>query len=233
MFNRKTISQLMYRRTVIAKLSVGALFASLCVFLACSNHVYANHTDEPLSISKMGGDIDVDAAPHGADLQTMGGSIHLHSFGNSAKLKTMGGNIEVDDADGPLHATTMGGNIDVDAAADSLYATTMSGDVTAHVFASSSSSSRDIKLYSLNGEISLIVPKDFPMTVDIELAYTKDHTDEFRIISDVGLDTTRTTEWERDHGTPRKYIYAKGRVGSGQNHVVIHTINGNVRLKLQ
>ena len=32
-------------------------------------------------------------------------------------------------------------------------------------------------------------------------------------------------------GSPRKYIRAKGRVGSGLNHVVINTVNGDVILK--
>jgi len=32
-------------------------------------------------------------------------------------------------------------------------------------------------------------------------------------------------------GSPRKYIYATGRVGNGQNHVEIDTINGDVILR--
>jgi DUF4097 and DUF4098 domain-containing protein YvlB len=221
----------MFSHSVIAKLSMGTLFVSLAVFPACSTDANANRTDGAISISKMGGDIDVDEAPQGADLKTMGGNIHLGSVGKFATLKTMGGNIVVDAAAGPLHAATMGGNIDIGEAEGSLDASTMAGDITARLRGSSSRSSRDIELSSKAGEISLVVPKDFPITVEIELAYTKDHADEFRIVSDVGLDITRTAEWDYSHGSPRKYIYAKGHIGSGQNHVVIHTINGNVTLK--
>jgi hypothetical protein len=32
-------------------------------------------------------------------------------------------------------------------------------------------------------------------------------------------------------GTPRKYLYARGHTGNGQNHVIIKTIDGNVTIK--
>jgi hypothetical protein len=74
------------------------------------------------------------------------------------------------------------------------------------------------------------VPKDFPMTVEVTLAYTDNQESAFRVIDDLGLRQVKTDNWDKKHGTPRKYIYANGRVGSGQNRVVISTINGNVTL---
>ncbi len=160
----------------------------------------------------MGGDIGVDEAPGGASLLTMGGNIHLGTVGQNAKARTMGGDIEVDAASGSIQAVTMSGNI------------------TAQLLPSASNEARNIELSSNQGEISLVVPKNFPMTVEVTLAYTNNQAGEFRIMDNLGLQETRTNNWDIVHGTPRKYIYAKGRTGNGQNHVVIHTINGNVTL---
>ena len=64
-----------------------------------------------VNISKMGGGIDVQNAPHGANLSTMGGDIHVGDVASFAKVKTMGGSITIDHATGAVDATTMGGPI--------------------------------------------------------------------------------------------------------------------------
>jgi DUF4097 and DUF4098 domain-containing protein YvlB len=191
--------------------SVVAAVSVLLVALATPVTSFFRRDDKPLTIVKAGGDIDVDGAPQGADLVTMGGNIHVGRVDSYAKLKTMGG------------------NIDVDAASGSVQAKTLSGDIVAHIIGTSNDS-RDINLSSNQGEIKLVVPKDFPMTVEVTLAYTDNQDTAFRVIDDLGLRQVTTDNWDKKHGTPRKYIYANGRVGSGQNRVVISTINGNVTL---
>jgi hypothetical protein len=167
-----------------------------------------------VSISKAGGAIDVDEAPGGAKLFTMGGNIHLGAAGGDSRLKTMGGDIDVDAFTGSLHAVTMAGSIRARLASTERYA-------------------REIELSSNQGEIELTVPKGLPMNVEICLAYTDNQSEHYRVISDLPLQTTQTPDWNRWHGTPRKYIYAKGRTGNGATHVAITTINGNVRLAEQ
>jgi hypothetical protein len=46
MFNSKTSSRKMYRRAVIARLSLGALFAALCVLPACSINANDKHNSK-------------------------------------------------------------------------------------------------------------------------------------------------------------------------------------------
>jgi DUF4097 and DUF4098 domain-containing protein YvlB len=183
-----------------------------------------------ISISKMGGGIDVAEAPHGATLSTMGGDIHLVSVGEFAKVKTMGGNVTIDHAVAAVDATTMGGNITIKDVNGPVHATTMAGDITAHLVGSSSAQ-RDVHLTSNSGTITLIVPKDFPMDVRIKLAYTRNADKTFDIIDHMGLTHRQSADWDTSQGTPRKYIFAEGRVGSGQNYVEISTINGDVILK--
>lgn len=183
-----------------------------------------------ISISKMGGGIDVGSAPHGADLSTMGGDIHVGDVASNAKIKTMGGVITIDHATGPVDATTMGGGISIGHAEGSLKASTMGGDITARM-AGTSSTERDVELTSHGGTVTLTVPKDFPMDVRITLAYTKNAPKTYEIIDHIGLEQRETPDWDNSIGTPRKYIRAQGRVGSGLNHVVINTTNGDVILK--
>lgn len=136
--------------------------------------------------------------------------------------------MDVDHASGPIDATTMGGEINIGTSEGPVKATSMGGGITLHEVGSSGQQ-RDIQLTSKGGDIQLTVPKDFPMEVKITLAYTR--TDkQYRITQHAGLDVRESDNWDNSFGTPRKYIRARGIVGSGLNHVTIETINGNVTI---
>ena len=161
---------------------------------------------ETVQISTMGGDIDTEDAPDGADVMTMGGDIHVKSAGRFVRAKTMGGDIEIDAVDGWVSATTMGGNIDV-------AVTGGGGDVT---------------LTSMSGTIVLKVPPGFGMDLDLEIAFTKNSLKEYKITAPGAGTPTVTPEWDYDRGTPRKYIRKSGKVGGGGHKVTVRTINGNI-----
>ncbi|WP_348264858.1 DUF4097 family beta strand repeat-containing protein [Telmatobacter sp. DSM 110680] len=218
-----------------ALLLVGALPASLAGCRGYGSHFVdsgmsdsTKGTSGELIINKMGGGIDVANAPHGATLNTMGGGIHVGNVASFARIKTMGGGVDVDHASGSVDATTMGGEITIGTSEGPVKATSMGGGITVHEIGSSGQE-RDIQLTSKGGDIQLTVPKDFPMEVKITLAYTR--TDkQYRITQHAGLDVRESDNWDNSFGTPRKYIRARGIVGSGLNHVTIETINGNVTL---
>jgi DUF4097 and DUF4098 domain-containing protein YvlB len=192
--------------------------------------VHAATTSGPVSIHQMGGDINVNDAPEGANLANMGGNIHLTNVGSYANVKTMGGDIAIDHAKGSVDAATMGGKIVIGEATGPIKASTMGGEIRARMVGSSDGR-RDIELSSKGGTVTLIVPKDFPMEVKITLAYTQKAGAHFRIIDHVGLLQKESDEWDTSFGSPRKYIRATGRVGSGLNHITIDTVNGDVILK--
>jgi DUF4097 and DUF4098 domain-containing protein YvlB len=183
-----------------------------------------------ISVSKMGGDIDAASAPNGASLSTMGGNIHVGDVAKYAKAKTMGGNITIDHASCQVDASTMGGVIHIGSANGAINASTMGGDIQARMVGSSSDR-RDVELTSHGGTVTLAVPKDFPMDIQITLAYTKNAPRTYEIIDHIGLEQQETPDWDTSLGSPRRYIRAKGRVGNGLNHVVIKTVNGDVILK--
>jgi DUF4097 and DUF4098 domain-containing protein YvlB len=177
----------------------------------------------------MGGDIDVEDAPDGAALNTMGGTIRLKNDGSFATVKTMGGNIDIGKADGPIDATTMGGNIRILAAGDSVHSTSMGGNLSVRLVPSAAKA-RNIDLSTMGGTVELIVPKGFPMDIDVELAYTRDSGHKPSIDEPFGLTHTESGDWDYSHGSPRKYLYAKGKTGTGENHVTIHGIGGDVTI---
>jgi DUF4097 and DUF4098 domain-containing protein YvlB len=220
-------------RKTCALLLAGALPV---VMVSCKSHtsfddgVTSASTDSgEVNITKMGGGIDVGDAPQGANLTTMGGGIHLGNVAVFAKVKTMGGGIDIDRSTGTVDATTMGGGITIGTANGPVKASTMGGGIKVREVGSSTQE-RDIELTSKGGTIELTVPKDFPMDVRIVLAYTRTFH-EYHIVQDAGLEVHETSEWDTSEGTPRKYIRAAGRVGSGLNQVTIKTVNGDVILR--
>jgi hypothetical protein len=175
-------------------------------------------TGKEVTISTMGGEVKVDHAPFGANVSTMGGDISVRSAKKYVKAKTMGGEIVIDTIDGGVHAVTMGGDVSV----------TMVGDPE--------QGNRDVYIESMGGDITLVVPDALSMDIDITLAYTRDSErwEDGRppkIISDFEIQKEETTEWERKHGSARKYIYGKATIGGGKNKIHIETTNGDVNLK--
>lgn len=161
---------------------------------------------ETVQISTMGGEIEIEVAPEGADLSTMGGQIAVRDAHRFVRAKTMGGNISIDSIDGWVDATTMGGDIEV----------TVTGD------------GGDVSLTSMSGTVTLFVPKGFGMDLELEVAFTRNSSREFNISTPGGPEPTVTPEWDYDHGSPRKYIRSGGTLNGGGHKVKITTVNGDI-----
>jgi DUF4097 and DUF4098 domain-containing protein YvlB len=163
---------------------------------------------DTVQISTMGGEIDVADAPEGADLHTMGGDIRVKGAERFVRATTMGGDIAIDAVDGWLEATTMG------------------GDIGASVIGKGG----HVTLTSMGGEVILHVPGGFGMNLELEIAFTRNSNQDYRIVAPGGLAPTTTPEWDRSQGSPRKYIRSSGAVNGGGNTVKIKTVNGNIKV---
>jgi len=205
-------------------ISILLIAGAISAGLSGCRYSHGSHDRDNSSASDGGSD---SGAIH---ISKMGGDIHVGDVGSYAKVKSMGGTIAIDHATGPIDASTMGGGISIGHASGAIKASTMGGDITARMVGDSSSE-RDVELTSHGGTITLTVPKDFPMDVRIVLAYTKNAPRTYEIIDHIGLQQQESPDWDNSLGSPRKYIRAAGRVGSGLNHVVIKTTNGDVILK--
>ena len=169
--------------------------------------------DDVVTIKTMGGDINLDEAPYGADVKTNGGDITIKKAGKFIIAKTNGGDIEIDEVDGWVEAKTNGGDVSVNMVDRGAY------------------KDHAIELSSYGGEITLILPKNFSGQFDIELAYTKNARRKYKIISDFDIKSRESDNWDYDRGSPRKYIDGTGIVNDGKNKVRIKTINGDVIIK--
>jgi DUF4097 and DUF4098 domain-containing protein YvlB len=165
-----------------------------------------------VTISTMGGDIDVDDAPAGAWVNTMGGDIDVGDAREFVKASTLGGDIAIAVTDGWVSASTMAGDVDVDIAEG-----LGEGD-------------QGVNLSSNYGDISLALPGNLPIDLDLTISYTKNSSQDFKIISDFDIEIEHSDDWDYSNGTPRRRIHGTGTIGSGKYPIVIKTINGNIRL---
>ncbi|MCH8327895.1 MAG: DUF4097 family beta strand repeat protein [Candidatus Marinimicrobia bacterium] len=167
---------------------------------------------EPIRVSTMGGDITLSDVSAGGVVKTMGGDIIIKNAGKHISARTMGGDIEISALDGSVTATTMGGDVYI----------RMVGDVTKNA--------HDVELTSKGGDVTLIVPENFSMEVDITIRFNRRRANRARIDSDFDLTITEEigedTRWSN-----RNTIYGKGVFSGGKHKIKITTINGIVTLK--
>jgi DUF4097 and DUF4098 domain-containing protein YvlB len=164
-------------------------------------------------------------------ISTMGGSIVVDDAPVGALVNTMGGDILVKSAAGFVNAHTMGGNIDIRVDDGWVDALTMAGDVSVQIEEGLGDGEKGVKLTSMSGDIELTIPYGLSMDLDLTLAYTRNSSQDFKIISDFDVETEHSKHWDYTNGTPRKRIYGTGKVGDGRYPIVIETINGNIILK--
>jgi DUF4097 and DUF4098 domain-containing protein YvlB len=204
--------------------------------------------DEEVSITTMGGDIDVDYPDRkvklktfGGDIDvgkaeevnvtTMGGDINVGEAPVGAKVSTMGGDITIRSAGVYAQAKTMGGDIEIREIDGRAKAKTMGGDITVRMVGDPDEGRRDVELESMGGDIELVVPEGLSMEFDIELSYTRRGEGKYRIKSDFDMDIEETKEWKRKWGQKRKFIYGTGSVGGGEHRIRIKTVNGNITIR--
>ena len=49
--------------------------------------------------------------------------------------------------------------------------------------------------------------------------------------SRVHIDIETDDQWDYSHGTPRKYTHGTAKLNGGNHRVIIHTTNGNVKIR--
>lgn len=176
----------------------------------------------------LGGDIEVPRAKM-MDVKTMGGDIEAGSVEGGAVGKTMGGDIEVGHAGEFADVSTMGGNIRIREVDGWVKASTLGGDIYVRMIGDPSKKERSVKLSSKGGDIELLIPGGISADFDIEIEYTKNSRRNFKIESDFDIRKHEDEEWDnRFLRQDVKRIYGKGAVNGGRHEIKIRTVNGNV-----
>lgn len=161
-----------------------------------------------------GGVIRVDDAPEGAVVETGGGDVIISGASRFVRAKTGGGDMEIEVTDGSVKASTG------------------AGDVEVVVLDGFGDGEDGIEISTGHGSIDIVVPEDASMEFDLDVAYTRNSSREFKITSDIDLDREHTSKWKREHGSNYwKHIYGTASVNGGKHRIVVKSVNGNVRIR--
>jgi hypothetical protein len=163
-------------------------------------------------VNKSGGSVSIGAAPNGATISTGGGSVTVGRAGAGVSVRTGGGDVEIGPIDGSAEAHTGAGDVVI----------TLDNEDT-----------EGVNITSGNGTITLMVPRNLAAQLDLETAYTNNRSRPTRIVSDLPLSITETTDWDARQGTPRRYVRANQAVGGGGRRVRVRTVNGNIVIRVR
>lgn len=167
-----------------------------------------------LSINRPGGAIELESADHGARLVTGGGDIELASARVFVEAETGGGNIRLGSVDGTVTATTGAGAVSVGLANGA-----------------SGGGSKDVVIRSGSGPVTIVLEPGAGAEFEVETGYTASYGKQARILTDLPLGISESSGFEFvNGGTPRRRVFATGRVGDGRYRVKILTVNGDVRI---
>ena len=159
-----------------------------------------------------------------------GGEIHLAAAPNGAEVSTGGGDVVVGRSAGLVDATTGGGDIEVGPVAGSVHAGTGAGSVKV-TLADAKGEEQNVEVRSGTGAVTIVLPAGFDGTLDLETAYTE-NWGRVAKISAPGELRRETTDWDSRQGTPRRYVRARGSIGSGGSSVIrVRTVNGDVDVR--
>lgn len=176
------------------------------------NMTDTHYSSDSSHVTRGGGDIRIENAPHGAVATTGGGNIHVGS------------------ADGDVHATTGSGMIHVGPTRGSVHATTGNGDVDVEVLGTRENN-QSVTVLTGAGRVVIEVPRGFRGTVDLETAYTENRESP-KIVLPWNIRSETSPTWDRSQGTPRRYVRVNGSVGGGGDAVIrVRTVNGDIEIR--
>jgi DUF4097 and DUF4098 domain-containing protein YvlB len=113
-----------------------------------------------------GGDIEVEDVRGNMELRTSGGDLILEDLDGNLIGKTLGGDIELESVNGNIDISTSVGSIEGEDLNGSIKAETGSGDIKIVKIWNQSLKNHTINLETGNGSIGLILPNEFPSTIN-------------------------------------------------------------------
>jgi DUF4097 and DUF4098 domain-containing protein YvlB len=162
-------------------------------------------------------------------INSLGGNVQVNTALEGAHVKTGGGNINIEDASKYVFAETGGGSINIELDNGEVKAHTGAGKIEVKVL-NETAQSGDIELSTGLGDVWLYLPKNYSMTLAVEIAYTGDTDGAYNVDSDFPF-SLAPTDKQTFSGTPRKYSHGTAIIADGQHSVKIKTTNGNVYIR--
>ncbi len=184
------------------------------------------------SISNVNGNLTVKNSNVNGNVNTTNSSMEINTANSGIKVKSVNGRISIDSAKDFVRANTVNGGIEIAELDGWIDAKTVNGHVILNMVGNPAEGKRDIELDTMNGDVELFFPENFPMNVDIEIRNDYDgrnrnkYREKYKIISDYDLEIE---EKERRRGDYQ--VFGRGKVGNGKHRVRINAVNGDVYLR--
>ncbi|MCG6964753.1 MAG: DUF4097 family beta strand repeat-containing protein [Acidobacteria bacterium] len=179
-----------------------------------SANVSAHDLTGKLDLQSVSGKISVKGNPSQMECSSVSGTIQIEATPDKTSLETVSGKIKVARADGELTANSVSGSVIIQAGSiDGGKLSTTSGTIRCEAAPTGNGT---LKLKSLSGSVTLVVPKD--MAADFELS-----TFSGTIHNEIGPKAERTSR------------YAPGRraefsTGSGGPQIEMNSFSGTIEL---
>jgi Putative adhesin len=164
------------------------------------------------SLTLISGSVVASGLRHGATVDVTSGSITLMGLGGTVRAKTVSGTIQALGVAGDLTLETVSGEITLaESSAERVYARTISGSVTCDL---DNPLARDVRLDTTSGEITVRVPVDADLIVNLS-----------------AISGRVTSAFPEVHSSRTPGLHAaNGRIGSGSGTLNAHAVSGSVSL---
>ena len=133
------------------------------------------NSNNNIELSTSGGNIDAKNCSGDLRLSTSGGSLHLNDLKGKVNASTSGGNVEGEKIGGELIAHTSGGNIRFNDLSCSLETSTSGGRIDVAFI----QPGKYIKISNSSGNVSITLPKNTGLDLDLSGDLAKMHLDNF------------------------------------------------------
>jgi DUF4097 and DUF4098 domain-containing protein YvlB len=186
-----------------------------------------------IQFSSGGGQLKIDGIEGSFNGSLAGGMIFLTDLAGDVQLNTGGGNIKVTDSRLTGSVNTGAGDIILRLASGMVNASTGNGEIYVTIDSAELLSQNAMNLSSGLGDVTLAVPGNLSVALDVRLQYTKKASRSYKISSELDLDIEETPQWDYGHSeeNPIKVITGTSEVAGGETTVTISTTNGNVRIE--
>nr|WP_294915876.1 DUF4097 family beta strand repeat-containing protein [uncultured Neokomagataea sp.] len=205
---------------------------------ALSDDIALGRLEDGGSITTVSGDLRIEEAHAQIRVSTISGDTKIGRLAEDAVVSSVSGDVSVGETYKNLQVDTVSGNLRIDRIFGNAILKTVSGDVDVALATNNQglTAPRSLALTTVSGDILFHFAQSFSGTVDV-WARQSEHDRQVPVVQSLGL-KVELGPWEESglsalglvSSNRSREVHVSGRLGDGQDHLVIHTTSGIVRL---
>lgn len=235
---RSTFRRVFYGVGVVGLLHAAMVQAEPVHASLLSDDIALGHLDEGGSVATVSGDIRVEEAHAFLRVSTISGDIKIGRLAEEAVVSSVSGDVSVGETYKRLQADTVSGDLRIDRIFGSVVLKSVSGDIDVALGAvdKAAATPRSLALTTVSGDVLFHFSQSFSGTIDV-WARQSESERQLPIVQSLGLNVD-VGPWEESGlsalglvpSNRSRKIHVSGRLGDGQDRLVINTTTGTVRL---